>query len=151
MTAKFPLLNSTAFFVAISCMLQPSALAQSYPVSGVWVAVDDHTPGSISGACFTLKSLGIDSVMDGFLPPVLIFADGKRIEARAGHHSEEFIKSIRSTEDVFRISEVPAKRSKWFSWSKRQSHSSRVVDPITLDFGDGKKSARFVKCSAHLL
>jgi hypothetical protein len=113
MAAKFPHLNSTAFFVAISCMSQPSVFAQSYPVSGVWVAVDDHTPGSTSGACFMLKSLGIDSVLDGLLPPVLIFSDGKRIEARAGHHSEEFIKSVKSTEDVFRILEGPAKRSKW--------------------------------------
>jgi hypothetical protein len=141
-----------AFFVAISCMMQSSVFAQDYPVSGVWVAVDDHTPGSISGACFTLKSLGIDSVMDGLLPPVLIFSNGKRVEVRAGYHSEEIIKSVKNmTEDVFRIAELPAKRTKWFWWSRRQSHSLRVVDPVTLDFGDGKKSTRFVKCSAPLL
>ena len=68
--------------------LQSSVFAQDYPVSGVWVAVDDRTPGSIGGACFALKSLGIDSVMDGLLPPVLIFSNGKlESEARAGRHS----------------------------------------------------------------
>ena len=153
MTATFLLPRSmTVLIVVSSCALQSSVFAQDYPVSGVWVAVDDRTPGSIGGACFALKSLGIDSVMDGLLPPVLIFSNGKRIEARAGHHSEEIIKSVKSTSmDSFRIAELPAKHSKWFPWFKRQSRSLRVVDPITLDFYDGKKSARFVRCSAHLL
>lgn len=150
MVAKLLVHKLMAFFVAVCCVTQ--SYAQDYPVSGVWVAVDDHTPASTSGACFTLKVLGIDSVIDGLLPPVLIFSNGKRIEARAGYHSEELIKStISTTENVFRISEVPAKRNKWLRWSKRQSHALKVIDPITLDFGNKRTSTRFVKCSGHLL
>jgi len=65
--------NLLGIFIAIDCLLGPAALAQQYPVSGVWVAEDNHTPGFKGGACFTLKLLGIDSIMDGSLPTVLIF------------------------------------------------------------------------------
>ena len=56
--------------IAICCLSASAVLAQEYPVSGVWVAVDGRTPGSAGGACFTLKLLGIDSIMDGSLPTV---------------------------------------------------------------------------------
>jgi hypothetical protein len=135
---------------AICCLIGPPAFAQGYPISGVWVAADDHTAGSKGGACFTLKLLGIDSVMDGSLPPVLIFADGKRVEARVGYHSEKSIKSVKNvTDDVFRIAELPAKRSGWIPWSRRQFRFLRVVDPNTIEFGDGTETTRFVKCSRN--
>src|SRR5882724_6716726 len=79
---------------AISCLSSPVAMAQNYPVSGVWVATDDRTPGSKGGACFTLKMLGIESILDGSLPTVLIFSDGERIEVRAGFHSQQSIRSL---------------------------------------------------------
>ena len=130
------------------CCLPVSALSQGYPISGVWVAADNRTAGSKSGACFTLKLLGIDSVLDGSLPPVLIFSDGKRVEARAGYHSEATLKSATGvTDDAFRIAETPAKRSRWFPWSRKQTRSLRVIDPVTIEFGDGTTTTRFVKCS----
>jgi len=134
--------------IAICCLSVP-AVAQVYPVNGVWVAVDDRTAGSKGGACFTLKLLGIDAVMDGSLPTVLIFGDGRRVEVRAGHHSEETIKSVSGmTDNAFRIAEIPSKRSRWFPWSRKQTHSLRVVDPVTIEFGDGTTTTRFVKCSS---
>ena len=60
---------------AISCLSSPVAMAQNYPISGVWVATDDRTSGSTGGACFTLKMLGIESILDGSLPTVLIFSN----------------------------------------------------------------------------
>src|SRR5438309_7056184 len=83
--------------ITIACLSSPAVLAQSYPVNGVWVEANDHTPGSKGGACFTLKVLGIDSILDGSLPTVLIFSDGRRTEVRAGFHAQQSIRSIRST------------------------------------------------------
>jgi hypothetical protein len=138
--------------IALSCLSPPAALAQGYPVSGVWVATDDRTPGSNGGACFTLKVLGIESVFDGTLPTILIFSDGRRIELRAGHHYQQSIRSVKSLADGgFRIEELPSKRSRWFPWSKGSysySYSLRTVDPLTIEIDDGKRSTRFVKCSA---
>jgi hypothetical protein len=137
--------------IAISCLSPPAALAQDYPVSGVWVATDDRTPGFNGGACFTLKVLGIESIFDGTLPTVLIFSDGRRIELRAGHHYQQSIRSVKSLADGgFRIEELPSKRSRWFPWSKGRSYSYslRTVDPVTIEIEDGKRTTRFVKCSA---
>jgi hypothetical protein len=135
--------------VAICCLSASAVLAQEYPVSEVWVAADDRTPGSAGGACFTLKLLGIDSIMDGSLPTALSFSDGKRIEVRAGYHSEQSIKSIRgTTAAAFRFAELPSNRSRWFPWSRKQSHSLKILDPITIEFGEGATSTRFVKCSS---
>jgi len=135
--------------IAISCLSSPAALAQNYPVDGVWVEADDHTPGSKGGACFILKVLGIDSILDGSLPTVLIFSDGKRTELRAGFYSQQSIRSVKSTADgSFRVGELPSNRSKWFPWSKRRSFSLRIVDPVTIEFGSGQARTRFVKCSS---
>ena len=135
--------------IAICCLSASAVLAQEYPVSGVWVAADDRTPGSAGGACFTLKLLGIDSIMDGSLPTVLIFSDGKRIEVRAGYHAEESIKSIRGTTDAaFRFAELTSKRSGWFPWFRKQYHSLKILDPTTIEFGERATTTRFVKCSS---
>jgi hypothetical protein len=133
---------------AISCLSLPAALAQNYPVSGVWIATDDRTAGSKTGACFILKVLGIDSILDGSLPTVLIFSDGKRIEVGAGYHSEQFIRSVKSSGDGFRISELPSKRRKWVPWQKEQSYSLRIVDPVTIEVRNERRTTRFVKCSS---
>jgi hypothetical protein len=126
-----------------------AVLAQEYPVSGVWVAADGHTPGSKGGACFTLRLLGVDAAMDGTLPAVLIFADGRRVELHAGYRSEASLKSVTGmTDEAFRIAETPSKRSKWFPWSRKQSHSLRVVDPVTIEFSEGATNTRFMKCSS---
>jgi hypothetical protein len=115
--------------IAISCLSSPAALAHDYPVSGVWVATDDRTPGSNGGACFTLKVLGIGSIFDGNHPTILIFSDGKRIELRAGHHYQRSIRSVKRLADGgFRIEELPGKRSRWFPWSKGRSYSYSVED-----------------------
>jgi hypothetical protein len=137
--------------IAMSCLWPPAALAQGYPVSGIWVATDNRTPGSEGGACFALKMLGVDSLLDGTLPTVLIFSDGRRIELRAGHHYQQSIRSVKSlTDGGFRIEELPSKRSRWFPWStsRSYSYSLRTIDPMTIEIDDGKNATRFVKCSA---
>ncbi len=114
-------------------------------VSGVWVAADGRTPGFQGGACFTLKLLGVDAAMDGTLPAILIFADGKRVELRAGYRSEASLRSVAGMpDDAFRISETLQKRSKWFPWVRKQSHSLRMIDPVTIEFSQGSTNTRFV-------
>jgi hypothetical protein len=135
--------------IAISCLSSPAALAQNYPVNGVWVEADDHTPGSKGGACFILKVLGIDSILDGSLPTVLIFSDGKRTEIRAGFHAQQSIRSVRSAADgSFLVRELPSNRRKWLPWSTGRSYSLRIIDPVTIEFGSGQARTRFVKCSS---
>lgn len=54
--------------IAICCLSVP-ALAQVYPVRGVWVAVDDRTAGSKGGACLRSNYSALMPLsMDRFRP-----------------------------------------------------------------------------------
>jgi hypothetical protein len=144
--------RAASILIAIGCLSPLAALAQNYPVNGVWIEADDHTPGSKAGACFILKVLGIDSILDGSLPTVLIFSDGKRTEIRAGFHAQQTIKSLKGAADgSFLVRELLGNRSKWLPWFAGRSYFLRVVDPVTIEFGNGLKRTRFVKCSAKNL
>jgi hypothetical protein len=55
---KMPMWASLAVSL-FSC----AAWAQTYPVSGVWVARDDRFPGSTAGACLILENFGLDGVL----------------------------------------------------------------------------------------
>jgi len=67
--------------VAIS-LFSSAASAQTYPVSGVWVATDDRFPGSTGGACLILKQFGVDAVLAQPFPRLMIFSKDKRFEVR---------------------------------------------------------------------
>jgi hypothetical protein len=61
------------------------------------VKQDSRTPGTEGGACLILKLLGIDAVLDGSLPTVLIFSDGKRFgPCRSAHRTIHRISQRRS-------------------------------------------------------
>jgi hypothetical protein len=59
--------------VAIS-VLSSAASAQTYPVSGVWVATDDRFPGSTGGVCLILKQFGVDAALAQPFPRLMIFS-----------------------------------------------------------------------------
>ena len=54
-------------------LFSSAASAETYPVSGVWVATDDRFPGSTGGACLVLKQFGIDAVIAQPFPRLMIF------------------------------------------------------------------------------
>jgi hypothetical protein len=63
-------------WLCIGISLFSSAVsAQSYPISGVWVAKDDRFPGSTAGACYVLKKFGIDAVSAQPFPTLMIFSE----------------------------------------------------------------------------
>jgi hypothetical protein len=51
-----------------------AASARSYPVSGVWVAMDNHFSRSRTTLCWTLKKFGIDALLDESFPKLMIFS-----------------------------------------------------------------------------
>ena len=60
-------------------LFSSAASAQTYPVSGVWVATDDRFPGSTGGACLILKQFGVDARLSSALPTVNDFFQGQAI------------------------------------------------------------------------
>ena len=126
------------------------AAAQSYSVSGVWVAMDNHFSRSKATVCLTLKTFGIDVLVDESFPKLMIFADGKRYEARGDYQAEQTIRSVkRAADGGFRITESLGKHGRWPPWSKKQTYTLRIVDPMTIEITEGKVSTQFFKCSSN--
>ena len=57
------------YFVLTDRPEQAKFLRADYPISGVWVAMDQRFPVSKTGACLTLKTLGADALFDGPFRP----------------------------------------------------------------------------------
>jgi hypothetical protein len=137
--------NRTWLAVALS-LFSSAALAQTYPVSGVWVATDDRFPGSTKGACFILKKLGIDGVASQPFPSLMIFSDNKRVQIEGDHRVEKTIRSVQITPDGrFQITESMFKRRPRLF--KRPFFILRVVDVTTIEITESNVSTRFFKCS----
>jgi hypothetical protein len=135
--------------IAIS-LLAPAASAQTYPISGVWIATDDLFPGSTKGACFTLKTIGIDALSFQPFPTLMIFSDNKRIEVSGNHHAERTIRSVPVvTNGRFRITETLGKR--WPSLSNRTFLTLQIIDATTIEVTERNIITRFYKCSSSPL
>jgi hypothetical protein len=133
-------------WLAIAISLFSCAVsAQTYPVSGVWVARDDSFPGSTNGACFILKKIGIDAVSSQPFPSLMIFSDNKRFEVRGDYRAAKTVRSVQSgTDGRFRITESPGKR--WSLLFKRPYLTLKIVDATTIEVAEGNISTRFFQC-----
>jgi hypothetical protein len=128
----------------ISC----AASAETYPVSGVWVAKDDHFPGSTAGACLILKEFGVDAAMAQPFPSLMIFSEDRRYEVRGEYLVERTIRSVKSaTGGSFQITESPLGKH-WLPFSKRL-FTLKVLGPTTIEITEGNFSNRFFKCSSN--
>ena len=138
-----------ALAIALS-LISCSASAQTYPINGVWVAMDhSRFPESKVGACLALKTFGLDAVSSGSLPSrVIIFSDGKRFDLRGNYHIEQAITSVKSAgTGGFRITESQGRPGRWLPWTHKQSYYLKIVDPMVIEIAEGKTSTRFFKCS----
>ena len=132
----------------VGSLISFAASAQTYPVSGVWVAMDDHFPQFRTGACLTLKTFGVDALFDKSFPTVTIFSDGQRFVVRGGRPAERAIRSVKSLANGgFRITEPAEKHGSWLPWLKNQSFYLKIVDPMIIEITEGPVNTRFFKCS----
>jgi hypothetical protein len=132
--------------IAIS-LFSCAASAQTYPVSGVWIAKDNRFPGSTAGACLLLKEFGVDAVLTQPFPRLMIFSEGKRFEVRGDFQAERTIKSVKSTTDGgFQITETLGKR--WLPFPKRPFFTLKIVDAATIEITEGNVSTRLSKCTS---
>lgn len=139
-------INRVWLAIAIS-LFSCAASAETYPVNGVWVANNDHFPGSTAGACFILKKIGIDAVSSQPFPSLMIFSDNKRFDVRGDYRVEKTVRSVETTTDGrFRITESPGKR-RWLPLFKKPFFTLKIVDAMTIEVAEGSLSTRFSKCS----
>ncbi len=131
----------------VSSLSSFAAYAQTYPISGVWVAMDHQFPQSKAGACLTLKTFGVDALFSESFPTVTIFSDDRRFVVRGGRPAELTIKSVNVKDGGFRITESLAKLGSWLPWPRNRQLHLKIVDPMLVEIAEGPVSTRFFKCS----
>jgi hypothetical protein len=119
--------------------------AETYPISGVWVAKDDRFPGSTAGARLLLKKFGVDAVLTQALPRVMIFSGGKRFELLGDFYAERTVRSVKGAADgSYQITE--SFRRRWLPFSRRPFLTLKIVNATTIAVTEGNISIRLSKC-----
>jgi hypothetical protein len=140
-------INRVWLAVVIS-LFSCAASAETYPVSGVWVAKEDRFPGSTAGACLLLKEFGVDAVLTQPFPRVMIFSGDKRFEMRGDFLAERTRRSVKgATNGGFQITETLGKR--WLPFSKRPFFMLKIVDATTIEVSEGNISTRLSRCASN--
>jgi hypothetical protein len=125
-----------------------AASAETYPISGVWVAKNDRFLGSTAEACLLLKEYGVDAPSTQPFPRVMIFSGDQRFEMRGNFYAQSTIRSVEGvTGGGYKITETPDKR--WFRFSKKPLFNMKIVDATTIEFIEGITSTRLSKCPSN--
>ena len=136
-----------ALFVSLAWLFLGSlpAVADVYPVNGVWAAPHPEFPISADEACFTVKVVGVEAVARKSIAQIIIFSGEKRYTVKANIQSSHTLQSAKLTDGGYWITELPTERRRfWFR--QKLIYFLAMVDPVTLEIRDNSRRTRFVKC-----
>jgi hypothetical protein len=129
----------------VGLLLSSPAVADSYPVKGVWVAPNPDFPIRPDEACFTVRLSGIEAVTWKFIAELHIFNENKRYEVRQNRQSVSTLFSMKPTADGYWVTELPDVRGRfWFR--QKIIYLLTIVDPTTIEIRNNSRRTRFVKC-----
>ena len=129
-----------------SILFSLPAAAQSYPISGVWAAIDPRFPKATSEMCIAVKTFGIEAVANNLIAEIIIFDQNKRFDVKGDATGETIIKSIKALDGGFRITETFSKGTNWLGFKRKVSYFLTVIDPQTIEIWDGMVRHRYAKC-----
>jgi hypothetical protein len=138
--------GAIALLVIALVLFSVPAIAQVYPVNGVFSAIDARYPSDRAEACMAIKTFGVDAVTQEAVAELIIFMKDKRYEVKGDVQIEERLRSIKKTDGGFRITELPAKSGRLPGFRKKTSYFLRVVDPFTIEIWDGTSLTQYAKC-----
>jgi hypothetical protein len=133
---------------SISLFVNVPAVADVYPVSGVWAAPNAEFPIAADEACFTIKTLGVEAVARKSIPELIIFTNDKRYDLKGDVRIGSTLQSVKAADGGFWVTEISdVKRRFWFR--QKISYFLAIVDPLTIEIRDNSHRTRFVKCVPH--
>ena len=142
--------NAASFSFLIAATLYSfcsfAAVAEIYPVNGVWTAIGPAFPINRHEACLSLKTFGTEAVSRKSIPELIIFTKGKRYVVKGDAQNETTIKSIDPADGGFWITESPSKRSRWMLFQRKTKYFLKIVDSLTIEIWDGTTLTRYAKC-----
>jgi hypothetical protein len=126
-------------------LLSSPAVADIYPIKGVWVASNPDFPIRPDEACFTVRLSGIEAVTRKLIAELHIFNENKRYEVRQNIQAVSTLYSMKPTEDGYWVTELPdARRRFWFR--QKITYLLTIIDPTTIEIRSNSHRTRFVKC-----
>jgi hypothetical protein len=139
-------LADCAQLIGLVGLLQSSpAVADIYPVRGVWVAQNHEFPIGPNEVCFTVRLSGIEAVARKLISELLIFNENKRYGVKQNLQTVSTLVSTRPAEGGYWVTEMPdVRRRFWFK--QKITYLLTIIDPTTIEIRNNSHRTRFVKC-----
>jgi hypothetical protein len=118
----------------------------SYPVSGVFAAIDSEFPNAEFEVCMSVRTFGVAAVTKRSVAELVIFTRDKRHDLRGDMQTETAIKAINRVDGLYQIAETFTKSRGWIGIRRKTEYEMKVIDPNTIAIWDGKKITRYAKC-----
>src|SRR6185369_5149055 len=129
----------------VGLVLSSPAVADIYPIKGVWVAPNSDFPVRQDEACFTVRLSGIQAVTRKFIAQLLIFNENKRYEVRQNIQTVCTLLSMKPAENGYWVTELPDVRGRfWFR--QKVIYLLTIIDPTTIEIRNNSHRTRFLKC-----
>ena len=108
----------------VGLLLSSPAVADIYPIIGVWVAPNSDFPIRSDEACFTVRLSGIEAVTRKVIAELHIFNENKRYEVRQNTQTVSTLVSAKPAADGFWVTELSDVRNRFFLAQKKDQLSS---------------------------
>jgi hypothetical protein len=130
----------------VGLLLSSPAVADIYPVRGVWVAQNRDFPAGPNEACFTVRLSGIEAVARKLISELVIFDENKRYRIEQNLQTISTLVSTKPAKGGYWVTELPdVRRRFWFR--QRITYFLAIIDPSTIEIRNNSRRAKFVKCS----
>jgi hypothetical protein len=139
------LVDCAQLTVLMGLLLSSPAIADIYPISGVWVAPNSDFPIGPNAVCLTVRLSGIEAVARKLVSELLIFNENKRYGVKQNLQTVSTLISTKPAEGGYWITEIPdVRRRFWFK--QKITYLLTIIDPTTIEIRNNSHRARFVKC-----
>ena len=140
-----PLAACAQLMSLVGLLLSSPAVADIYPVRGVWVAPNRDFPIGPNEACFTVRMSGVEAVTRKLIAELHIFNENKRYEVKQNTQAVSTLLSMRPADGGYWITELPdVRRRFWFR--QKVTYLLTIIDPTTIEIRNNSHRKRFVKC-----
>lgn len=124
--------NCTQLMGLVGLLLSSPAVADIYPVRGVWVAQNRDFPIGPNEAYFTVRLSGIEAVARKLISELLIFDENKRYGVKQNLQTVSTLVSTKPAEGGYWVTELPdVRRRFWFR--QRIAYFLTIIDPSTIE------------------
>jgi hypothetical protein len=129
----------------VGLLLSSPAIAEIYPIRGVWVAPNRDFPVGPNEACFTVRMSGIEAVARKLITGLLIFNENKRYEVKLNVQAVSTLVSTKPAEGGYWVTEFPdVRRRFWFR--QKITYLLTIIDPTTIEIRNNSHRTKYVKC-----